>query len=64
MIIDAHQHFWLYEPAEYAWIDDEMMVLRRDYLPGDLLTGDRLRPELMQSCRCRRGSRSRKQSGC
>jgi len=36
MIIDAHQHFWHFEPAEFAWIDDEMAVLRRDYLPDEL----------------------------
>jgi L-fuconolactonase len=36
MIIDAHQHFWGYHPAEYAWIDDTMDVLRRDFLPADL----------------------------
>jgi L-fuconolactonase len=36
MHIDAHQHFWLYSPAEYAWIDDSMAALRRDFLPDDL----------------------------
>ena len=36
MRIDAHQHFWRYDPAEYGWIDDSMGVLRRDFLPGDL----------------------------
>jgi L-fuconolactonase len=34
--IDAHQHFWQYDPAEYGWITDEMAVIRRDCLPGDL----------------------------
>lgn len=34
MQIDAHQHFWRYDPAEYAWID--AAVLKRDYLPEDL----------------------------
>jgi L-fuconolactonase len=33
--IDAHQHFWRYDPTEYAWIDDAMAGLRRDYLPGE-----------------------------
>jgi L-fuconolactonase len=33
--IDAHQHFWRYNSAEYPWIDDTMAVLRRDFLPGD-----------------------------
>jgi len=36
MRIDAHQHFWLYNPAEYAWIDDSMAALQRDFLPADL----------------------------
>lgn len=36
MKIDAHQHFWKYNPEEYAWINDEMQVLKRDYLPVDL----------------------------
>jgi L-fuconolactonase len=34
--IDAHQHFWRYEAAQYGWIDDTMAVLRRDFLPSDL----------------------------
>jgi L-fuconolactonase len=36
MQIDAHQHFWIYSPAEYDWIDDSMASLRRDFLPEDL----------------------------
>ena len=36
MKIDAHQHFWVYEPREYGWIDASMRVLQRDFLPGDL----------------------------
>ncbi len=36
MHIDAHQHFWRYDPAEYGWIDESMSALRRDFLPGDL----------------------------
>ena len=35
MRIDAHQHFWRYDPAEYGWIDDSMVSLRRDVLPGE-----------------------------
>ncbi len=34
--LDAHQHFWKFEPSEYAWIDGSMGVLRRDFLPPDL----------------------------
>lgn len=36
MIIDTHHHFWKYNPQEYGWIDDEMAVIRRNFLPGDL----------------------------
>jgi L-fuconolactonase len=36
MNIDAHQHFWRYDPAEYGWIDDSMAALRRNFLPADL----------------------------
>jgi len=35
MRIDAHQHFWRYDPAQYGWIDDAMAVLRRDHLPAE-----------------------------
>ena len=35
--IDAHQHFWRYDPTEYAWISDEMTVLKQDFLPEHLL---------------------------
>jgi len=34
-VIDAHQHFWTYEPAEYGWIDDSMARIRRDFLPDE-----------------------------
>jgi L-fuconolactonase len=36
MRVDAHQHFWYYSPADYAWIDGNMASLRRDFLPNDL----------------------------
>ena len=36
MKIDAHHHFWKYDPVEYDWINGEMAVLRRDFLPRDL----------------------------
>lgn len=38
--IDAHQHFWHYDPAAYPWIEPGWTAIRRDRLPGDL------RPEL------------------
>ncbi|MGA8026161.1 MAG: amidohydrolase family protein [Bryobacteraceae bacterium] len=34
--LDAHHHFWNYDPVEYPWIDDNMSVIRRDFLPADL----------------------------
>jgi len=36
MQIDAHQHFWHYDPVRDSWITEEMSVLRRDFLPEDL----------------------------
>jgi L-fuconolactonase len=36
MRIDAHQHFWKYSPADYAWISDEMAALKHDFRPEDL----------------------------
>ena len=36
MIIDSHQHFWIYEKEKHAWIDDEMGNIRRDFLPPHL----------------------------
>jgi L-fuconolactonase len=35
-MIDAHQHFWTYEPSEYGWIDGSMGRLRRDFQPRAL----------------------------
>ena len=36
MVIDSHQHFWKYEPVKHSWIDEDMSVIRRDFLPSDL----------------------------
>ena len=35
-MIDAHQHFWKFNPVRDAWITPDMQVLRRDFLPEDL----------------------------
>ena len=35
--IDAHQHYWHYDPVEYAWLDDSMRALQRDFMPEDAL---------------------------
>jgi L-fuconolactonase len=34
--IDAHQHFWYYNPAAHVWMTDAMAGLKRDFLPEDL----------------------------
>jgi L-fuconolactonase len=36
MRLDAHQHFWQYNPAEHVWMTDAMAALKRDFLPPDL----------------------------
>lgn len=37
MNLDAHQHFWRYDPRRDGWITDEMSCLKRDFLPEDLI---------------------------
>jgi L-fuconolactonase len=34
--IDSHQHFWNFDPEKFDWITDEMSLIKRDFLPGDL----------------------------
>jgi L-fuconolactonase len=37
MKIDAHQHFWQFDPVRDAWITEgTMSVIRRDFMPADL----------------------------
>lgn len=36
MIIDAHQHFWKPDRADYGWLTPELKTLYRDFLPSDL----------------------------
>lgn len=36
MHIDAHQHFWKYNPIRDAWINDNMQAIKKDFLPIDL----------------------------
>jgi L-fuconolactonase len=36
MNIDSHQHFWQFDPARDAWIDNSMKVIQRDFLPENL----------------------------
>jgi L-fuconolactonase len=36
-MIDAHQHFWQFDPVRDAWIDPTTMsAIRRDFMPTDL----------------------------
>lgn len=36
MKIDSHQHFWHYNPEEFGWINQQMNVIRKNFLPADL----------------------------
>ncbi|WP_183557360.1 amidohydrolase family protein [Mucilaginibacter sp. SP1R1] len=35
--IDSHQHFWIFDLVRDSWINDEMLVIKHDFLPADLL---------------------------
>lgn len=37
MVIDAHQHFWVYDAERDAWITEEMQVIRRNFFPENLI---------------------------
>ena len=34
--IDSHQHFWHYDATRHSWIDDSMVIIRKDFLPANL----------------------------
>ena len=34
--VDAHQHFWNFDPLRDNWITEDMEVIRHDFLPLDL----------------------------
>ena len=36
MVIDSHVHFWKYNKADLPWIDRNMKILQKDYLPSEL----------------------------
>ncbi|WP_419212005.1 amidohydrolase family protein [Maribacter sp. X9] len=36
MVIDSHQHFWIYHPKHQEWITDDMSLIQNDFLPTDL----------------------------
>ncbi len=38
-VVDAHQHFWKFNPVRDAWMEPgKMEAIRRDFLPDDLKT--------------------------
>ena len=37
MKIDSHQHYWHFNTADYGWMGEDMSVIKRDFLPTDLL---------------------------
>jgi len=34
--IDSHQHFWNYDQSRQVWINEQMEVLKKDFIPKDL----------------------------
>lgn len=36
MVIDSHQHFWVYDEERDSWITPEMEKIRKNFLPADL----------------------------
>lgn len=36
MTIDSHQHFWVYNADQHAWIHDDMSRIKQNFLPDDL----------------------------
>jgi L-fuconolactonase len=34
--VDTHQHFWKYNPVKHSWINEEMAVIKKDFMPDDL----------------------------
>jgi L-fuconolactonase len=36
IVVDTHQHFWSFNVQRDAWITDDMIVLRRNFSPGDV----------------------------
>jgi len=41
--IDAHQHFWKFDPFRDEWITNEMAAIRKDFFP------DNFKPLLQQN---------------
>ncbi|WP_295768260.1 amidohydrolase family protein [uncultured Mucilaginibacter sp.] len=58
--IDAHQHFWKFDPVRDNWITEEMDVIRRDFLPQDLM--HILMHNQMQGCVAVQASQTEKEN--
>ena len=37
MKIDSHQHFWKYNEKDYVWMSEEHDIIKKDFLPENLL---------------------------
>jgi L-fuconolactonase len=59
-VVDSHQHFWNYNPVRDGWITEEMQVIRRDFLPADLLP--ELRANGIEACVTVQADQSEKQN--
>src|SRR5687768_6906754 len=36
-MLDAHQHFWKFDPIRDEWITEDMQAIRRNFMPEDML---------------------------
>lgn len=34
--VDAHHHLWKYNSSEYGWLEGDLALLRRDFLPAEI----------------------------
>src|SRR5258708_12014617 len=60
MKIDSPQHFWRYAPVRDQWINDQMAVLKRDFLPQDL--SQELKASGMDGCVAVQADQSEKET--
>ena len=58
--IDSHQHFWRFDPIRDSWIEDQMEMMRRDFLPQDLAPV--LRENNIDGCVAIQASQSEKEN--
>ncbi|AHM59458.1 amidohydrolase 2 [Flammeovirgaceae bacterium 311] len=35
-VVDAHNHYWKFDPQEFSWMGQEHSPIKRDFLPADL----------------------------